>query len=74
MDKEMTIDEAASAKGVTKQAVHLAIRQGRLKARIDFPPGSARGRWKILRADLDQWEPASPSEKARRAGFTQTKE
>lgn len=63
----MTIDEAAAARGVTRQTIHAAVSKGRIPARVLYPPGGARGRWLIKRADLDAWQPAmTQEEKAKR--------
>lgn len=62
---ELTTTEAAALKGVTRAAVHLAIREGRLKARAQRKPGHARGTWLIRREDLSEWHPISdPRERA----------
>jgi hypothetical protein len=67
-ETEVTTTEAARALGVTPQAVTRAIREGRLKARIDRKPGAARGTWKIDRAALATWEPVTEqAERMRRA-------
>lgn len=66
-ETEVTITEAANEKGVSRSAIHQAIKTGRLPARVDMPPGGAQGTWLIRREDLDQWEPATPQERGRRA-------
>lgn len=67
-ETELTTTQAARALGVTPQAVTRAIREGRLKARIDRKPGAARGTWKIARAALSTWEPVTEqAERMRRA-------
>lgn len=69
MDRELSITEAASLKGVCRQAIHAAIRSGRLAARVDLPPGGAAGVWRIRQADLDGWEPIrDPHERGRLGG------
>lgn len=65
---ELTIAEAAALKDVGVTTIHRAIREGRLKARVELPEGSARGVWKIRREDLEAYTPASPQEKGRRGG------
>lgn len=65
---ELTTTEAAALKGVTRAAVHLAIREGRLRARAQRKPGHARGTWLIRREDLSEWRPITdPRERARHA-------
>jgi hypothetical protein len=68
MPAELTTKEAANRKGVTPSAVTSAIREGRLKARIERKPGAARGTWRVDAAALDAWEPMTdPGERARHA-------
>jgi hypothetical protein len=56
-ETELTTTEAARRKGVTRTAVATAIREGRLKARIDRKPGNARGTWRIDASSLEAWKP-----------------
>lgn len=66
-ETELTTAEAARLVGVTPQAVSRAIREGRLKARIDRKPGAARGTWKITRAAVEAWEPLTDATERTRA-------
>jgi hypothetical protein len=67
-ETEITTTEAARRKGVTRAAVTSAIREGRLKARIDRKPGNARGTWRIDAAALEAWKPlTSAAERIRNA-------
>lgn len=66
-ETELTTAEAARLVGVTPQAVSRAIREGRLKARIDRKPGAARGTWKIDRAAVEAWEPMTDATERTRA-------
>lgn len=56
---ELSTAEAARELGITTQAVSRAIRDGRLKARLDQRPGTARGAWKITKAALAAWHPVT---------------
>lgn len=51
MSKLLSTGEVATLKGVTRQAVHLAIRDGRLKAQ------QAGRYWVVTEKDCEEWEP-----------------
>lgn len=74
MNNEVTVNEAAHEKGVSKAAITRAIREGRLPARADIIPGRARAIWRIKVADLAAWTPATPEEKGRRGGGARKRE
>lgn len=67
-EPELTVTEAAAIKGVSRSAITRAIRAGRIAARIQMLPNSARGIWRVDRGSLSAWEPATPQEKGRRGG------
>src|SRR6266513_2234936 len=50
-----TVAEAAKAKGISRQAVHLAIKKGVLKAR---EKKVIRSEWLISSADLEAYQPS----------------
>lgn len=79
-DQEVSISEAASLKGVSRAAVHKAIREGRLPARwlstksnaawkVDrSQPATERGVWRIRKEDVTAWEPVvSYTERGKRS-------
>lgn len=62
-DDVVTAEEAAQIKGVTRQAVYAAIRDGRLRSR-QVGTGKAH---LIQRIDLEQWHVIKNPPKRRRA-------
>lgn len=69
MFEEYSVTEAAAIKGITRQSVQRAIRNGRLGARVEVPPGGAAGVWKIREDDLQAWEPVrDPHERGKMGG------
>ncbi len=79
MSDEMSISEVAALKGISRAAVHKAIKEGRLTARwqtgevkavwkIDRPGAQpSRGTWRIRLEDANVWEPTlSPVERGKR--------
>jgi len=66
MNDEIGVTDAAALKRVSRNAIHQAIRTGRLPARVALPPTGAQGVWRIRREDLEAWEPATAEERGRR--------
>jgi len=53
--KTYTVAEAAKIKGISRQAVHLAIKNGTLKAK---EKKVTRSEWLISAADLEKYQPS----------------